>query len=248
MINLVGILHDRDERDPWGSAFARAHVELPQKIVVAMQNAGVRRLVHMSALGTAADAPSAYLRSKAAGEAAVFAAQGELDVTVFRASVIFGAGDSFLNLFARTLALVPFFPLAGARAKFQPVHAGDVAFAFCDSLGRPETFGKRYDLAGPQVYTLRQLVEYTGEVSGHPRPVIELGDGLAQLQANLLKHLPNPPMTPDNLRSMQVDNISDGEHDYPYLRPTALEAVAPAYLSRHIAKRRYDDFRLRAGR
>lgn len=248
VINLVGILHDRDSRQPYGRGFARAHVELPQKIVAAMKATGLRRLVHMSAIGTAADGPSAYLRSKAAGEAAVFAAQGELDVTVFRASVIFGAGDAFLNLFAKALALAPFFPLAGARAKFQPVYAGDVAFAFADCLNRPETFGQRYDLAGPQVYTLRQLVEYTGDLCGHRRPIFELGDGLAHLQANLLKLLPNPPMTPDNLRSMQVDNVSDGEHDYPGLHPTALEAVAPGYLSPRTARHRYDDFRLRAGR
>lgn len=248
VINLVGILHDRDSRQPYGAGFARAHAELPQKIVDAMLASGVRRLVHMSALGTAPDAPSEYLRSKAAGEAAVFAASDRLDVTVFRPSVIFGAGDAFLTLFAQLLRSAPFFPLAGARARFQPVYAGDVARAFADCLDRPETFGQRYDLAGPQVYTLRQLVEYTGKLSGHPRPIFELSDGLAQLQANLLKLLPKPPMTPDNLRSMQVDNVSDGAHDYPGWAPAALEAVAPGYLTTHAAKRRFDDFRLRAGR
>jgi NADH dehydrogenase len=248
VINLVGILHDRDSRAPYGSGFARAHVELPQKIVAAMLASGVRRLVHMSALGTAADAPSEYLRSKAAGEAAVFAANGQLDVTAFRPSVIFGAGDAFLNLFASALKRAPFFPLAGARARFQPVYADDVAWAFCDCLTRPETFGARYDLAGPTVYTLRQLVEYTGLLCGHSRPIIELSPGLAQLQAKLLALLPKPPMTPDNLRSLQVDNVSDGSHDYPGWQPTPLEAVAPGYLSPHTPKRRLDEMRLRAGR
>ena len=248
VINLVGILHDRDSRQPYGRGFARAHAELPQKIVDAMLACGVRRLEHMSALGTAADAPSQYLRSKAAGEAAVLGASDRLDVTIFRPSVIFGVGDAFLTLFAKLLRSAPFFPLAGADARFQPVFAGDVARAFCDCLDRPETFGQRYDLAGPQVYTLRQLVEYTGAVSGHPRPVIAIPDGLAQVQAKLLGLLPNPPMTPDNLRSMQVDNVSDGAHDYPGWQPAALEAVAPAYLSAHAPKRRFDDFRLRAGR
>ncbi|MQY51825.1 complex I NDUFA9 subunit family protein [Rhodocyclus tenuis] len=247
VINLVGILHDRDSRSPYGSGFARAHVELPQRIVTAMQESGVRRLVHMSALGTASDAPSEYLRSKAAGEAAAFAAEG-IDVTAFRPSVIFGGGDAFLTLFARFLRLAPVFPLAGARARFQPVYAGDVAWAFCDCLDRNDTIGQRYDLAGPGIYTLRQLVEYTGEISGHPRPVIELPDAIAALQANLLKWLPNPPMTPDNLRSMQVDNVSDGTHDYPDWRPTPLEAVAPGYLSAQTPKGRLDDLRLRAGR
>lgn len=250
VINLVGILHDRDSRTPYGAGFSRAHVELPQKIVAAMRVAGVRRLVHMGALGTSTDAPSEYLRSKAAGEAAVFAAAaaGELDVTAFRPSVIFGAGDAFLNLFAQALKSAPFFPLAGASARFQPVYAGDVAWAFCDCLKRSETFGQCYELAGPTVYTLRQLVEYTGQLCGHARPIVELSPGLALLQAKLLALLPNPPMTPDNLRSMQVDNVSDGRHDYPNWQPTRLEAIAPGYLSAHTPKRRLDEMRLRAGR
>lgn len=250
VINLVGILHDADSRLPYGKGFAAAHVNLPKKIVAAMQQAGIRRLLHMSALGAAVYGTSEYQRSKGEGEAAVRAAgaAGTLDVTVFRPSVIFGPGDAFLNMFARFLRLLPVFPLGGGNARFQPVHVGDVADAFVDALGKRATYGQCYDLCGPKVYTLRQLVEYTGEVCGHPRPVVNLPEGLAYLQAGLLWLLPKPPMSPDNLRSMEVDNVTDGSHDYPGWSPTPLEAVAPTYLADLKPKRRLDAFRFRAGR
>ena len=248
VINLVGILHDGDSRKPYGKRFAEAHVELPKKILAAMMQTGVRRLVHMSALRASDDAPSAYLRSKAAGEAAVLGAANELDVTVFRPSVIFGPGDSFLNTFASLLRVFPVMPLGGADARFQPVYIGDVADAFCACLTDRATFGQTYELCGPTVYTLRELVEYTGELIGRRRPVIGLPDALAYLQAGFLSLLPNPPMSPDNLRSMQLDNLTDGHHNYPGWQPKSLEAVAPGYLSALRPNLRLDKYRLRAGR
>ncbi len=249
VINLVGILHDGDSSQPYGKRFAAAHVELPKKILAAMTQAGVRRLVHMSALRASDDAPSAYLRSKAAGEAAVLGAATELDVTVFRPSVIFGPGDSFLNTFASLLRVFPVMPLGGADARFQPVYIGDVADAFCSCLTDRATFDQTYDLCGPTVYTLRELVEYTGELIGRRRPVIGLPDALAYLQARFLSLLPNPPMSPDNLRSMQLDNLTDGRHNYPGWQPKSLEAVAPGYLSALVRPHmRLDKYRCRAGR
>jgi NADH dehydrogenase len=249
VINLVGILHDHDSRLPYGKGFAAAHIDLPKKIIAAMQQAGVRRLVHMSALNAAVDAPSEYLRSKGEGEAAVVAAMGELDITVFRPSVIFGPGDAFLGLFAKLLKLFPFFPLGGGAARFQPVYVGDVADAFTGCLTERNTFGQIYDLCGPKVYTLRELVDYTGSLIGKPRPVIDLGDsGWAYLQAGLLWLLPNPPLSPDNLRSMQVDSVTDGSHNYPGWQPMPLESIAPTYLSTVKPKMRFDSYRLRAGR
>jgi NADH dehydrogenase len=249
VINLVGILHDHDSRLPYGKGFAAAHIDLPKKIIAAMQQAGVRRLVHMSALNAAVDAPSEYLRSKGEGEAAVVAAMGELDITVFRPSVIFGPGDAFLGLFAKLLKLFPFFPLGGGAARFQPVYVGDVADAFTGCLTERNTFGQIYDLCGPKVYTLRELVDYTGTLIGKPRPVIDLGDsGWAYLQAGLLWLLPNPPLSPDNLRSMQVDSVTDGSHNYPGWQPMPLESIAPTYLSTVKPKMRFDSYRLRAGR
>jgi uncharacterized protein YbjT (DUF2867 family) len=248
VINLVGILHDGDSSQPYGKRFAAAHVELPRKILTAMTQTGVRRLVHMSALRASEDAPSAYLRSKAAGEAAVLGAASELDVTVFRPSVIFGPGDAFLNTFASLLRVFPVMPLGGADARFQPVYIGDVADAFCACLTDRATFGQTYELCGPTVYTLRELVEYTGELIGRRRPVIGLPNALAYLQAGFLSLLPNPPMSPDNLRSMQLDNLTDGSHNYPDWQPQSLEAVVPGYLSALRPNLRLDKYRCRAGR
>ncbi|MDS4013104.1 MAG: complex I NDUFA9 subunit family protein [Candidatus Accumulibacter sp.] len=250
VINLVGILHDGDSRLPYGKGFAAAHVELPGKIIAAMQATGVRRLVHMSALKAAGNAPSEYLRSKGDGEALVKAAMGDLDVTVFRPSVIFGPGDAFLNMFGKLLRVLPILPLAGGEACFQPVFVGDVAQAFADCLTQGATFGQTYDLAGPRVYTLRELVDYTAQLVGKQRRIIDLGTGgWAYLQAGLMWLLPNPPLSPDNLRSMEVDSVSDGEHNFPGWQPTSLEAVAPSYLSPdEIEQFRLDRYRYRAGR
>jgi uncharacterized protein YbjT (DUF2867 family) len=247
VINLVGILHDKDTRAPYGRGFAAAHVDLPRKIVAAMQQSGVRRLLHMSALRAAPDAPSAYLRSKAAGEALVLAAD-KLEVTVFRPSVIFGPGDAFLNTFASLLRLFPVLPLGGTRARFQPVYVGDVAAAFTDALYRQASIGQIYELCGPKVYSLRQLVEYTGRLIGCRRPLLALSDGLARLQAAALSLLPNPPLSADNLKSMQVDSVTDGQRNYPGWQPQALEAVAPSYLSAVQPRQRLDGYRCRAGR
>ncbi|MDP2825901.1 MAG: complex I NDUFA9 subunit family protein [Sulfuritalea sp.] len=217
------------DRAPYGKGFARAHVELPQKIAAAARAAGVRRVLHVSALQAAADAPSGYLRSKAAGEAVLQAAG--LDLTIFRPSVIFGPGDAFLTLFARMARIVPFFPLAGANARFQPVWVEDVAAAVADSLQHSESIGASYDLCGPQQYSLRELVSYAASVSGHPRLVVGLPEAIAWLQAWAMEFIPNGPMTRDNVRSMRVASVCDSGCMLPFGRiATPLEVVAPAYL------------------
>ena len=248
VINLVGILHDRDGSAPYGKRFAAAHVELPRRIVAAMRSTGVRRLLHMSALKASVDAPSAYLRSKAAGEAIVLDPANGLAATVFRPSVIFGPGDAFLNLFAGLLATAPFLPLAGADTRFQPVYVGDVADAFCAALNNSETIGRVYELGGPASYRLRDLVAYVGQLTGHARPVCGLPYFLARLQAGILGLLPNPPMSPDNLRSLQVDSVTDGLHVFPGWQPQSLEAVAPTYLKPFTARSRLDELRRHSGR
>ncbi|MDP1733417.1 MAG: complex I NDUFA9 subunit family protein [Sulfuritalea sp.] len=228
VISLVGILKG-GEGEPYGRGFARAHVELPQKIAAAAKVAGVRRVLHVSALKAATDAPSGYLRSKAAGEAALMAAG--LDLTIFRPSVIFGPGDSFLTLFARMAKIAPFFPLAGAEARFQPIWVEDVAAAVADSLFRSESIGATYDLCGPTQYSLRELVSYASAISGHPRAVIGLPQAIAWLQAWAMEFIPNGPMTRDNIRSMRVASVCDAACALPFGRSaTALELVAPTYL------------------
>jgi NADH dehydrogenase len=229
VINLVGVLHGGSGQ-PYGAGFARAHVELPAKLAAACVRAGVRRLLHVSALHADTKGPSQYLRSKGDGEAALRAQSGHLDITIFRPSVVFGPGDSFLNLFADLLKTAPFVPLAGAHARFQPVYVGDVARVMVESLSRPEAMGRSYDLAGPKIYELQELVRLAGEATGHPRPVFPLPDGLARLMARFMELLPKPPMTRDNLDSMKLDSVTTGK-PLPFgVEPTALEAVLPSWL------------------
>lgn len=222
VVSLVGILK---------GDFQRAHVDLPGKIARAAAAAGVPRLLHISALAAAPNAPSDYLRSKAAGEAALRSAYPA--ATIFRPSVIFGRDDAFLNLFAALLKIAPFLPLACPDARFQPVWVEDVVTALCASLEHPESRGQTYALCGPREYTLRQLVAYAGQVSGHPRPIVGLPQSLAYLQAWAMECLPNGPMTRDNLRSMSVPNTCPAGCTLPFgLQATPLEAVAPGYLAR----------------
>ena len=246
VINLVGVLHSRTGGGPtgYGPDFARAHVALPKRVVDACVKNGVARLLHMSALGADKAGPSMYLRSKAAGEAVTLAAP-TLATTVLRPSVIFGEGDSFLNLFAGLQRVFPLLPLGGASAQFQPIYVDDVARAFVNALDNQDTFGKTYDLAGPRVYTLRELVQLAGRAGGHARPVIGLPDGLARLQALMLEWMPGGPlMSRDNLDSMKTPNISRTpiapELD---VQPVALESIAPHYLGRADAQSRFDAFR-----
>ena len=249
VINLVGVLHSRPGQ-PYGPAFARAHVELPQKIVTACHMTGLTRLIHVSALKASPDAPSEYLRSKAAGEAAVRQLNGRW--TILQPSVIFGAGDSFLNLFACLLKAFPVMPLAGANARFQPVFVEDVANIIADALDDEASFKQTWEVCGPRVYTLRRLVEYVGELTGHRRPVVALPPALAYLQAAVLEHLPGQLMSRDNLASMRVDNVSFGVpqpsiHGLERI-PTALESVAPTYLAERVPRGRFGSFRAHARR
>ncbi len=230
VINLVGILKG-GEGQPYGPGFARAHVELPRKIGAAARAAKLSAVLHVSALKASADAPSGYLRSKAAGEAAL---RGEFaSAAIFRPSVIFGAGDSFLSLFAGLLRRAPLVPLACPEARFQPVWAGDVADAMVATLARAEHRAATYELCGPKVYSLRELVSYAGETAGCRRPIVGLSPGLSYLQAWAMEWLPGGPMTRDNVRSMSVASVCDGGCGLPFgMAPTPLEAVAPSYLGR----------------
>jgi NADH dehydrogenase len=234
VINLVGILHSRPARkgQPYGPDFARAHVDLPRRVVAACAAAGVPRYLHMSAMGAGDQAPSMYLRSKAAGEHAAFS-HPAVGATAFRPSVMFGEDDQFLNLFAAMQKFLPFVPLAGADARFQPVYVGDIAQAMARALEDDHTIGHTYELGGPAVYSLRELVELAGSYSGHKRPVIGLPDWLGRLQAAIMEHLPGTPlMSRDNLDSMKIDNIASADM-WPALGliPTELDAVAPFYLA-----------------
>ncbi len=248
VVNLVAILHGTE------AAFNRVHVALPQKLARACQAAGVRRVVHVSALGAATGAPSMYQRSKARGEQALQAAA--LDLTLLRPSVIFGAEDKFLNVFARLQQIFPIIPLAGAATRFQPVWVEDVAQALVHCLQNPETAGQIFDLCGPDVMTLKQLVQFSGQASGinhgRGRAVFGLPLALGRLQAALMALAPGEPlMSRDNLDSMAVDNITDGR--LPGLAAlgitaASVTAVAPGYLSARGKRSVFQDLRRSAGR
>jgi uncharacterized protein YbjT (DUF2867 family) len=227
VVNLIAILH--------GSAadFQKVHVQLAQRLANACASTGVLRLLHVSALGVSADAPSNYLRSKAEAEAVLKAAP--LELSVLRPSVIFGQGDSFLNLFAALQSVFPVMPLAGTEARFQPVWVEDVTEALLRCLQRPDTVGQTYECAGPQVLTLRELVQLSGRLCGHERPVVALPESLGRLQALAMELMPGTPlMSRDNILSMRVPNVATGQ--LPGLQALGIEAaslraVAPSYLS-----------------
>lgn len=242
VINLVGILNEDG-----ANTFERAHVDLPRKVVAACHAAGVARLLHMSALGADPAGPSRYLKSKAAAEAIV-AASG-LKWTMFRPSVIFGREDAFLNLFARLSRALPVVVLATPNSRFQPIYVEDVAHCFVQAVGDDLTHHARYDLCGPTAYTLRDLVRYVGEVAGAVRPIVPLGPGLSRLQATMLEHLPGKLMSRDNLLSAQKDNVCDCPFPAVFgIAPTALEVIAPQYLSPTAQRSAFDPYRASSGR
>jgi NADH dehydrogenase len=236
VINLTGVLH---------GDFHDAHVEMPQKIVAACKRNGIDRILHMSALTAGPNQPSAYLRSKAEGERIVMTSG--LSATSFRPSIIFGPGDSSINLFAR-LGRLPVLPLALPDAKFQPIFVENVVQALTLSLDDPKTFGQSYDLCGPKCYRLRELVEYSAHVTGHDPAIIGLGNVLSRLEATVMEILPGKLMSADNYYSMKVDNVCDCAKPSNFkevwgIQPTELEEVAPLYLARQTPRERLDYLR-----
>ena len=227
LVHLVAILHGD------AAAFDRAHVQLPRSLAAACAQAGVRRVVHVSALGVGAQAPSAYLRSKAAGEAVwqqALASGG--DLTILRPSVIFGADDRFTNLFAKLSRLFPVLPLAGAGARFQPVWVGDVAQAVANSLLQRPGPGPIVECAGPQVLTLREIVQQVGAMAGCRRPVVPLPESAGLLQAAAMGLLPGTPlMSRDNVLSMRVPNVASGR--LPGLRDLGITPQGLGQLAEH---------------
>lgn len=240
VINLVGILNERGRN---GSGFERAHVELAQLVVNVCKHAGVKRLLHMSALHASQAAPSHYLRTKGKAEKMVLSsASPDFNVTVFRPSVIFGPDDSFINRFADMIRMMPahiplVFPLACASSRFQPVYVNDVALAFVRSIHNPKTYNRSYSLCGPRTYSLADIVRYTGQLLGRRVRVLSLGKFLSRLQAECFEWLPPPfnnfkPFSVDNYRSLQVDSVCSNSFPEVFdIVPSRMESIVPCYLS-----------------
>jgi len=203
VINLTGILNERGDD---GRGFQRVFVDLLDTLIDAMRATGVRRLLQMSAL-RAGEGDSHYLQARGRAEQRVRASG--LDWTLLRAAVIAGPGDGLFCRFAGLLRFAPVLPIARAEARFQPVWVGDVAEAYARALEQPATIGHRFDLAGPEVLTLREIVELTARALGRRRHVIALSDRLGRLQAEIGEHLPRKPISRDNLRSLQLDSVTD---------------------------------------
>lgn len=245
VINLVGILHQQGKQ-----TFETIHHQLPRKLAHLCEELGIGRLLHMSALQANKHAPSQYLRSKAAGEEAINEYSKKLDITIFRPSVIFGRGDNFLNLFANLVKYLPVVALIRPQAKFQPIWVEDVAQAFVNALENTATYGKSYELGGPHVYTLRELLQKVMSALGKQRLVIGLNDKLSYVQAFFMELLPIKLMSRDNVRSTMVDNVLSMPAIAAELnlKPTALEAVIPEYIAHKTPRAAYDQFRSAAGR
>lgn len=233
VVSMAGILNERGND---GSGFERVHVTLVERIIEACRTAGVERVLHVSALG-AGQGESHYQKTKGRGESLL--RESGLGVTVFQPSVVFGHGDSFFNRFAALLRFAPVLPLACPDSKLQPVWAQDVAAAMVRSLERPDAVGATWQLGGPRVYTLRELVQWTAKILGLRRKIIGLPDGLSRLQAAVMDHVPGKPFSTDNYRSLQVDNVTT-DNALPRLgiRPASVEVVAPEYLVSSSRQRR----------
>jgi NADH dehydrogenase len=203
VINLIGILNEH-----WGASFRKVHSELAAKVVDAADARRVPRLLHMSSVGASLQGPSRYLESKARAEGFVREAPERVHTTIFRPSVIFGAGDSLTNRFAGLLRLSwGVLPLARPQARFAPIHVLDVVEAFVRALARSDTFGETYELCGPQVVTLEQLVQLTAQVAGLPARIVPLPDAVARLQGAVMNFVPGKPFSSDNYRSLTVDAV-----------------------------------------
>jgi uncharacterized protein YbjT (DUF2867 family) len=247
VINLIGILNERGFN---GSGFKRAHTELTRGVLQAVRSAGVGRLLQLSALKAAIDAPSYYLRSKGEADQLIRESNPALDWTIFQPSVMFGPGDTFLNRFAGLLAAIPLvLPLAKPKARFQPVFVDDVIEAMLRCLNGGACSRQTYELGGPQIYSLREIVGLVAKLTGHRRWIVGLPDFAARTQALIMDFVPGRPFSSDNYRSLTVDSVCT-EDGFARLgiQPQSMVASARQYLGALEDNARLSQNRASAGR
>jgi NADH dehydrogenase len=227
VVNLVGVLYESGKQ-----RFDALHAEAPARIARAAAAAGVSRVVHVSAIGADPNSEVKYARTKGLGELGM---RREFPTaSILRPSLVVGAEDQFFNRFASMARLLPVLPLiGGGRSRFQPAYVGDVAEAIHRVLDDPATAGKTYELGGPRIYTLRELMELMLQVIGRRRYLMSIPFGLAEFQAIFLQLLPVPPLTRDQVRMLEHDNVVTATmptfQDLG-LQPQAIEAILPTYL------------------
>lgn len=230
VINLVGLLFERGRQ-----SFTSVHAQGAEKLAQAAKAAGVGQFIHVSALGVDRAAASRYARTKLQGEKAVQAAFPE--TVILRPSVIFGPEDGFYNRFAAMAAIAPFLPLiGGGKTKFQPVYAGDVARAVLACIKNPATgAGRIFELGGPEIYSFRQVLEYIVNITGRKARLVNIPFGMAQAMGSVSQLLPTPPLTQDQVKLLQYDNVvMPGAPGFAELgiQPGAVEMIVPDYLRR----------------
>lgn len=243
VINLVGILN---EPLFGGTGFRAAHVDLTAKIAHAAKGARVRRMLHMSSLGADPNGPSQYLRTKGEAERVLRQARDYLDVTIFRPSVIFGPGDSLTNRFAGLLRLSRgILPLARAKARFAPIFVEDVAEAFCQALRERKSFGESFELCGPRVMTLADIVRLTAKALQVKPWIVPVPDFLARIQGLVMGLLPGKPFSLDNFKSLTIDAVCK-ENGCARLgiQPQHMEGLVRLYLGSAAPQERYKRYRL----
>ena len=240
VVNLVGILNTSVGR---GGTFEAAHITLAENIIAACKKNNTRIIQVSSLHADAENGPSEYLRTK--GRAADLLKKSGLPVTVFCPSVIFGNGDGLYTRFANLLQAMPFMPLACAEARFAPVFVGDVANAITAAIEDPETVGQSYNLCGPEVFTLQEIVQYTADVLEVKRKIIPLPNGIAKIQAFMMELVPGKPFSRDNYNSMKVDSVCE---DSESLRPTSVGKIVPTYLGKMNRQSRLQHYREMARR
>jgi NADH dehydrogenase len=237
MINLIGILHERERDD-----FRRVHVDFIKTLVDACTRHNIKRVLHLSALGASqATGTSRYLRSKGEGENLLHTfGQKDLQVTSFQPSVVFGKNDQFINRFAAILRLCfGFFPLACAQSKLAPVYIGDLVEKIVNSIDDKSTHSQRYTVCGPEIYSLQQILELLVKAMGSSCRIVPLGNTASKLQARVLQILPGKLFTMDNYRSLQTPNVcEEGEPCTTSLRQY-LEDIGALFSN----KKHYDRFR-----